>query len=62
MSARGQYQADAAQMAEQFLEPVAVCLRQRWPQDGFDVRAQVRLVTGAEQDDVDAGFMAHIAI
>ena len=62
LAARWQYQADAAQMAEQLLQPVAVRLRQRRPQNRLDVRAQVRLVAGAEQHDIDAGLMAHIAI
>ena len=62
LCARRRHQADAAQMTEQFLQPVAVRLRQRRPQDRFDVRAQMRLIAGAEQHHIDAGLMPHVAI
>src|SRR6266571_8036244 len=47
---------------EQLGELAAIGLRQRRLEDRGDVGAQVLLATGAEQDHVDPGFVAHEAV
>src|SRR5258708_16652776 len=53
---------DPDEMAEQSGEPVAVRIGQWRLQDRRDIAAQVALVAGAEQYDIDPGLVPHEAV